>query len=259
VALLIADGRAAISASVCDESFRLGYADVVHAILVKTAAADRTAEMLSGLGHGLWTAANSGYTDVVARVLADPDQRIDPALGENGPLRAAVARGHADMVRLLIRDSRVDPSSDRNAALRFAARRGDVGLVDALLAEDLTGGDWHTVMHTAVTYEHDAVVVRVLRDTRVPFTALLLDTLVASYGNAGASTDASYPTHELPARVVDALACKTYHMPAALAHVETRRRVTSGALDDLVRRRLVCRDVVYSYVSEFTTGSSRRA
>ena len=75
-------------------------------------------------------AANSGYFEIVKRLLQDP--RVDLSAQENFAIRQASYGRFSKIVEILLFDPRVDPRANKNFALRYALRKGGLDIADLL-------------------------------------------------------------------------------------------------------------------------------
>lgn len=117
---------------------KYGFVATVQRMLAD-GAVDINAENRDGL-TALRVAAARGHTDVVRLLLADPHVGVNTPDREEGytALHLAAAKGHTDVVRLLLADPRVEvntPSSAGMTALHFAASFGNAEVVQLLLAD----------------------------------------------------------------------------------------------------------------------------
>ncbi|KNC54763.1 uncharacterized protein AMSG_01614 [Thecamonas trahens ATCC 50062] len=106
---------------------------------------------------------------VVARLLAD--ERVDPTVQANAPLRDSCYHGREATVAILLDDPRVNPSVDSNVALCEAVERGQLGIVLLLL------------QHPAVDptdLGHEALLLAISRGNMDVLDALLADSRVDS-------------------------------------------------------------------------------
>lgn len=76
-------------------------------------------------------ASRLGHTEMVRLLLAD--QRCDPGVHYNMPLRYAAIAGHTEITRLLLADPRVDPAGVHNDIVRLATHFNRHDIVVALL------------------------------------------------------------------------------------------------------------------------------
>ena len=89
----------------------------------------------------MYFAAAAGHADVLSLLLAH--KSVDPTVGDDAPLRAAVEGGHLAAVEVLLADGRPDPASSNNHCLLWAGRSGDWDVAQALYADErVQGGEW---------------------------------------------------------------------------------------------------------------------
>ncbi|KAJ3206724.1 hypothetical protein HDU82_004328, partial [Entophlyctis luteolus] len=116
-------------------------------------------------------AAGEGFSQVVETLLLEEGEVIDASVRNNVAIRLACARGHANVVRLLLRDASVDPGVDENVCLRDAAENGHADVVRLLLeceahaVDPRIGGD--TALRLAVINKHMDVVREFVQDGRL--------------------------------------------------------------------------------------------
>lgn len=91
-------------------------------------------EELSEIKLDIYDAAESGKGEIVRMLLDDPDL-CDVNTNYSGALRLAAARGHADIVKMLLEDGRADPTICNSDALSWAAIYGHQHVIDLLLAD----------------------------------------------------------------------------------------------------------------------------
>lgn len=78
-------------------------------------------------------ATRRGHADVVRRLLKDPS--VDPSANGNRAMNVACQEGHLEIVQLLLQDKRVDPAARRNHAILEAAQNGHEDVVRLLLQD----------------------------------------------------------------------------------------------------------------------------
>ena len=111
--------------------------------------------VLSVHNNALVVASVNGHTEIVRILLADP--RVDPAYGGNYAFENACARGHIDVVRLLL--PRINPAADYNCAIELASSNGQVNVVRLLLADPrVIRGKLKSAIEHASTEEIKAII-----------------------------------------------------------------------------------------------------
>jgi hypothetical protein len=74
-----------------------------------------------------------GTLDIVNRLLQD--ERVDPSVSNNMPIRFASCYNNLALVDRLLQDERVDPSVNNNEALHSARARELTAIVDRLMMD----------------------------------------------------------------------------------------------------------------------------
>jgi hypothetical protein len=90
-------------------------------------------EYSNPLNFLIYFASEKGRSDLVKLLLTD--NRIDPSVDDQLPIRRASWQGHPEVVKLLLADKRVDPSAEDQYAIQFASENGHVEVVKLLLAD----------------------------------------------------------------------------------------------------------------------------
>lgn len=110
-------------------------------------------------------AALNGYDRIVRRLL-----RLHVTVPRARAIQKAAFGGHADIVRVLLRDGRADPSASNNAALVGAIKRDHIDVVRELLADDrvdpTAGERVRSPLHLALNDGTTEVLLEVLRHPR---------------------------------------------------------------------------------------------
>ena len=120
-------------------------------------------------GYALSTAAAAGSVDMVEMILASC-ANVDPAIGNNYPVRVAAQYGALDVLKLLHADERVDIHAKDNDAARLAIERQrwnvvewmhEQGILDELKRDKLVvlERDWCRGDKDAVKKLHDILGV----------------------------------------------------------------------------------------------------
>lgn len=76
------------------------------------------------------SSSQKGHAEIVKELLKS--ERVDPSEDCNRALRAACAFGHVGVVEVLLRDPRVDSRAMDNEALKVSLRRGFHGIAARL-------------------------------------------------------------------------------------------------------------------------------
>ncbi len=82
------------------------------------------------LDRALYLAAKNGHAEIVKLLLKNG--RANPNALLSAPLRTACREGHVDVVKLLLEDGRVDPTAMNNQAVQFASANGHVDILRLL-------------------------------------------------------------------------------------------------------------------------------
>jgi ankyrin repeat protein len=278
VAALLADARTDASAwnnEAMKTAVEHGHTDVVRVLLTRVDP--------SAMGnHAIRRASACGHADLVALLLADARTDPGPTTRGDSALRVAARHGHARTVRVLLRDARVRPGADCNQTLMTACTHGHVDVVDALLHDARVRLMLHDAGHRALVVacvnNRVSVIARLLRDARID-PCERADAALSACSDV-AHVDAALlllrdPRVRLTRSVLDALSpwmCEHRDVASLLAgkryvvvgartnrtRVIEHRRALVHALDAVVERRLVCRDVAHAYVCAFVTGVAYR-
>jgi hypothetical protein len=93
------------------------------------------------------------------------DARVDPSNPARRIFVIACAKGHTEIVKLLLQDPRIDPSFDDNFPISCASQNGHLEVVNLLLADarvSASTGNSHELFNTTVYYGQLEVVKRLL-------------------------------------------------------------------------------------------------
>jgi ankyrin repeat protein len=90
-------------------------------------------ELLAAFAFSIVAASARGHTQVVKLLLQDP--RTDPTVNNGRAIVQACCNGHTGVVQLLLSDPRVDPSTRVNDAIHGACMTGSVAIVKMLLQD----------------------------------------------------------------------------------------------------------------------------
>ena len=86
------------------------------------------------IGNGpIRAACGKGHADIVKILLKDP--RVDPSCINNECIRNSASYGHTEVVKILLQDPRVDPTVIRNAPLLSAAHSGNIEMIKLFLKD----------------------------------------------------------------------------------------------------------------------------
>ncbi|GBG28718.1 Ankyrin repeat domain-containing protein 17 [Hondaea fermentalgiana] len=143
-------------------------------------------------------AASSGKASIVGYLLrrgAEWEDRIEPAAQNGRALREAAARGHTDVVRILLREVRRFPSAHRQAALLAASSGGHLETVRLLLrnARVEVESDDYEVICRALRGGHHKTARALARHARVRLSRFEQDTRSAPAGAIASSQRSDVP------------------------------------------------------------------
>ena len=79
-------------------------------------------------------ACEKGLSEMVRALIND--DRIDPTMNQNGPIRYAIYKNHMNVIKILMLDKRVNPSVLDNDALRFSCVNNNCEIVKLLMADE---------------------------------------------------------------------------------------------------------------------------
>ncbi|KAJ3240438.1 hypothetical protein HDU78_002287 [Chytriomyces hyalinus] len=117
--------------------------------------------------YALNRAAENGHANVVRLLLKDTRLLLEQT--DNAPLKWSCENGHTLVVQLLLEDGRIDPGNRNNFNIKRAAREGHAEVVALLLADDRvdpTAEDQYAIKWSAGN-GHVEVVKLLLADPRI--------------------------------------------------------------------------------------------
>ena len=117
--------------------------------------------------YAIRRASAKGHLDVVKVLLAD--SRIDPSVDNNYAIRSASENGHPEVVKELLKDKRVNPADRDNYAMQWASAKGHLEVVKVLLSDSRVNpsADNTYAIQLASENGHLDVVKELLKDKRV--------------------------------------------------------------------------------------------
>ena len=108
-----------------------------------------------------------GHLDVVRELLKDP--RVNPSVKDNSAIRLSSDKGHVEVVRELLKDPRVDPRVFNNLPIITSSMSGHVEVVKLLLKDPRVdpSADNNYAIRWASRFGQIEVVRELLKDPRV--------------------------------------------------------------------------------------------
>ena len=171
----------------------------------------------------LAAAAINGHADIVKLLLRDP--AIDPNLGM--PLSEAAAHGYLEIVTALLRDDRIEVNAaneDGGTALSLAAEYGYLSIVTRLLRHPDINPDLGTPLVSAADKGHLELVQALLRvpginvNRRNPIGNAALT--VAAYGSCTEIVDVLLKVDSIDVNIVDGTGYTALQWAASLGNVD---------------------------------------
>ncbi|KAJ3386887.1 hypothetical protein CcCBS67573_g09690 [Chytriomyces confervae] len=139
----------------------LGHMDVLQ-LLLKDGRVDPDVDE----GYTLRMGVEGGNVQVVRMLL---EYGVDPSLKESIAFCLACARGHTEIVRLLLADARTNAAAVENYGIAISCEKGFLPIVEMLMARpevDLTVENGYPI-RVASSYGFNRIVAKLLGDARV--------------------------------------------------------------------------------------------
>jgi ankyrin repeat protein len=144
VQMLLDDARVTLFDVVIGTSSMHGHVNILKLALAKLAQNEHdkvepstweVEQLRSAMAFGLSFACARGHSEIVKVLLQE--KYTNPSTAHDGrqPVTAACANGHTGVVKLLLQDPRVDPSCDNNSAIHGACTVGNATIVKLLLQD----------------------------------------------------------------------------------------------------------------------------